>query len=81
MKDIEHPIHLSKADGDNILDNSEIDRFFSVIKTPADKKVLLSYDSDHYILSDGWLYEEVIGKQVEWLNTILPPKTTTAASS
>ena len=72
MKLIQHPIHLSKADGDNILDNSEIDRFFSVIKTPEDKKVMLSYDSDHYILSDGWLYEEVISKQVEWLETILP---------
>jgi hypothetical protein len=60
------------ADGDNVLNNGEIKHFFETVKTPADKKELAVYDSDHFILSDGWLYEEVAGKAIAWLNKTYP---------
>lgn len=59
------------AEGDNVLDNSEIKKFFEVVKTPSHLKALDGFDSDHFILSDGWLYEEVAAKQLKWLNSVL----------
>jgi hypothetical protein len=32
------------------------------------------YDSDHFILSDGWLYEEVAAGQLKWLESVLANK-------
>jgi esterase/lipase len=71
MTNIVHPVHVTLADGDNVLDNAEIKKFFEVVKTPSHLKALESYDSDHFILSDGWLYEEVAEKQLKWLNSVL----------
>ncbi len=59
------------AGGDNVLDNSEIKKFFEIVKTPSHLKALETYDSDHFILSDGWLFEEVAARQLKWLNTVL----------
>lgn len=70
FKEITHPVYITLADGDNILDNSEIKRFYDTIATPAHLKEIKGYDSDHYILSDGWLYEEVIADQIAWLNKL-----------
>lgn len=71
MKDITHPVHITLAEGDNVLEISEIKKYFETIKTPADLKAMEPYDSDHFILSDGWLYEEVASKQLKWLETVL----------
>lgn len=74
MNHISHPIHITMAEGDNVLDNSEIKKYYEVIKTPAHLKALEVYDSDHFILSDGWLYEEVAARQLKWLDSILAKK-------
>jgi hypothetical protein len=71
MEHIVHPIHVTMAGGDNVLDNSEIKKFFEIVKTPSHLKALETYDSDHFILSDGWLFEEVAARQLKWLNTVL----------
>lgn len=42
-----------------MLDNGEINKFYETVKTTADLKAIEHFDSDHFILSDGWLYEEV----------------------
>ena len=34
--------------------------FFNTIQTPQELKEKIEYDSDHYVLSDGWLYQTVI---------------------
>ena len=74
MNHITHPIHITLADGDNVLDNSEIKKYFQVAKTPEHLKALEVYDSDHFILSDGWLYEEVAARQLKWLESVLENK-------
>jgi len=71
MTKIVHPVHITMAEGDNVLDNNEIKKFFEAVKTPSHLKALEGYDSDHFILSDGWLYEEVAEKQLKWLNSVL----------
>lgn len=71
MAEISHPVHVTLAEGDNVLDNSEIRKFYETIKTPAELKGIEGYDSDHFILSDGWLYEEVIANQLKWLDKVL----------
>ena len=71
MPNIVHPVHVTLAEGDNVLDISEIKKFYETIKTPAHLKGFEGYDSDHFILSDGWLYEEVAAKQLKWLNSVL----------
>jgi len=71
MPKILHPVHITVSDGDNVLDNSEIKKFYDVVKTSSHLKAIESYDSDHFILSDGWLYEEVADKQLKWLNSVL----------
>jgi len=71
MPEISHPVYVTIAEGDNVLDNSEIRKFFEIVKTPAHLKAMDGYDSDHFILSDGWLYEEVAAKQIKWLNHVL----------
>ena len=76
MKDIKHPVHVTVADGDNILRNEDIKKFYETIATPADRKEIQHFDSDHYILSDGWLYEDVIEKQLAWLDKIYPATAT-----
>ena len=53
------------------MDNSVTSEFFEAIKTPESQKELVHYDSDHFILSDGWLYEQVIAKQVAFVDKIL----------
>jgi pimeloyl-ACP methyl ester carboxylesterase len=68
---ISHPVHIVRADGDNILNNAEINRYFETIKTPADLKEIHGYDSDHYILSDGWLKDEVIANQLKFVEKVL----------
>lgn len=78
MQEITHPCHITRADCDNILNNDEINRFYGTIKTPAHLKELIGYDSDHYILSDGWLYEEVLNKQLDWLERVLAETKTTS---
>jgi hypothetical protein len=72
IKDVKHPVHVTIADGDNILRNEDIKKYFETISTPADQKEIQHFDSDHYILSDGWLYEDVIAKQLTWLDKIFP---------
>ena len=71
MSEITHPVHITIADGDNVLDNGEIKKFYETVKTPADLKAIEHYDSDHFILSDGWLYEEVAARQIKWLEKVL----------
>ncbi|TNV72559.1 hypothetical protein FGO68_gene10162 [Halteria grandinella] len=71
FKEITHPVHVTRADGDNILNNSEINRYFETIKTPAELKEIHGWDSDHYILSDGWLYEKVLANQAAFLEKVL----------
>ena len=71
MPKILHPVHITVSDGDNVLDNAEIKKFYDVVKTSSHLKAIESYDSDHFILSDGWLYEEVADKQLKWLNSVL----------
>jgi alpha-beta hydrolase superfamily lysophospholipase len=71
MSEITHPVHITIADGDNVLDNAEIKKFYETVKTPADLKAIEHYDSDHFILSDGWLYEEVAARQIKWLEKVL----------
>jgi len=71
MSEITHPVHITIADGDNVLDNAEIKKFYETVKTPADLKAIEYYDSDHFILSDGWLYEEVAARQIKWLEKVL----------
>lgn len=41
------------------------------ISTPADKKETKSYHSDHYLLVDGWLYEEIINNEIDFLDRVL----------
>ena len=72
FKHIKHPVHVTLANGDNILRNDETFKFLEAIQTPEDHKELQRYDSDHYILSDGWIYEDVIAKQNAWLDRIFP---------
>lgn len=72
--DITHPVHVSRADGDNILNNDEINRYFATIKTPEELKEIHGYDSDHYILSDGWLKDEVIASQLAFVDKVLHHK-------
>lgn len=67
MSEVAHPVYVVMAEGDNILNNTEIKRFYDVVKTPEPLKELAVYDSDHYIMSDGWLYEEVLAKIIDWL--------------
>lgn len=74
MADVNHPVHVTMAEGDNVLDNSEIKKFIETVKTPAHLKALEGYDSDHFILSDGWLYEEVASRQLKWLERVLAEK-------
>jgi esterase/lipase len=71
IKEITHPVHITVADGDNVLDIGEIKKFFETVKTPEDLKDIEHYDSDHFILSDGWLYEEVADRQCKWLSKVL----------
>lgn len=71
INEIAHPVHITVADGDNVLDNREIKKFFETVKTPEDLKAIEHYDSDHFILSDGWLYEEVADRQCKWLSKVL----------
>jgi esterase/lipase len=67
MSEVNHPVHVIMADGDNILNNAEIKRFYEVVKTPEPLKELAVYDSDHYIMSDGWIYEGVLQRAIAWL--------------
>lgn len=69
-KTIKYPVHVSIADGDNILRNESIKEL--VGSMASQDKVVEHYDSDHYLLSDGWLYESVVSKQLAWLDKILP---------
>ena len=56
MGEIVHPVHVTLASEDTVLDNSKIRKFFENIKTDPSLKKMDEYVSDHYILSDGWLY-------------------------
>lgn len=71
FSEITHPVHITKSDGDNILNNAETERYFETIKTPAELKELHGWDSDHYILNDGWLYEKVVENQAAFLEKVL----------
>lgn len=70
MKDIKFPVHLTLAYEDQVLEIDEMRKFFDTIQTPDHLKEKCEYPGDHYILSDGWLYEEVIGKQIAWLDRV-----------
>lgn len=68
---ITHPVHVTRADQDFIVNNAEVNRYFETIKTPTELKELHGWDSDHYILSDGWLYEKVCQNQLAFLEKVL----------
>lgn len=70
-KNITVPVHLVMASEDTVLCNEAMERFMEAIGTPADKKEIKSYHSDHYILADGWKYEEAITNQIDWLDRML----------
>jgi hypothetical protein len=72
MKSIKHPVHVTVANDDQVLCCDEIRKFFDTVQTSDELKEKLEYDSDHYILSDGWLYEECISNQIKWLERVLP---------
>ena len=75
MSEVNHPVYVVMAEGDNILNNAEIKRFYEVVKTPEPLKQLAVYDSDHYIMSDGWIYEAILEKAIDWLETqVLKPQ-------
>ena len=69
--EISHPVHITTANDDNACDNVEAMKVFSTIATPDDKKVIKEYVSEHIILSDGWLIDEVLGNQIAFLDRVL----------
>eukprot|EP00347_Sterkiella_histriomuscorum_P019357 403341940 len=65
------PVHLVIASEDTVLCNEAMIQLMNTIKTSDDKKEIKSYPGDHYLLVDGWLYEDVIRNQISFLNRIL----------
>jgi hypothetical protein len=65
-------VHVSICNDDQVLDVEEMRKFFATIQTPDHLKEKIEYDSDHYILSDGWLYEECVENQLKWLEKVIP---------
>ena len=53
------------------VDNVEVRIAFAAFGTPPDRKELVEYHSEHIVLSDGWLIDEVLGKQIAFLERVL----------
>ena len=65
--EITHPVHMTLAEQDDVVDNPEAQRVFDAFTTPKDKKELKSFDAFHCLLSDDGHLEEVVGNQIKWL--------------
>jgi hypothetical protein len=49
-----------------------MNKFYDTIQTPIHLKEKAEFEADHYFLCDGLMYEDIIAKQVNWLERILP---------
>ena len=47
-----------------------VKEWFNKIATPRDLKELKLYDTEHYVMSDGLIYEQVIADQIEFLDKL-----------
>ena len=64
------PVYIVQAWHDKLVSNARIEEFYTKIGTPSDKKDIKMYDTEHYVMSDGWIYEQVIADQVAFLNKL-----------
>ncbi|CDW76358.1 UNKNOWN [Stylonychia lemnae] len=70
-KNITVPVQLVMAKGDSVLINDDMVQMMESLSTPEDKKEIKVYEGDHYIMVDGWLYEEIITNQINFLDRVL----------
>ena len=70
--EISVPVFLIEAEKDSRVDNSAIDTFLSVIKTPDEFKVKKTYPHEHVFLYNGVWFVEVLTDVLEWLDKIVP---------
>ena len=59
------------ADDDEFMDMDQLKQFFSDIGTPEHLKEIQGYNTDHSILNDGSIIDELVAKQIFWLGKIL----------
>ena len=69
--EITHPIHINIASQDDTVDNEEAKRVYAAVSTPSEKKQIVSYDSHHRILGDGWVIKELVESQLNWLDQMV----------
>jgi esterase/lipase len=65
------PVHMSVGEHENVVSPIYIKEFYENLKTPSNLKELKTYDTDHYILSDGLVVDDVICNQIKWLDSII----------
>lgn len=69
-KEYSVPFHASSANKDDRVSKTRLQEFFDKISTSEDKKQICHYDSDHFLFFDGLLFEEFIGNQIKWVNSL-----------
>ena len=65
------PVMIAQGKHDKIVSVARVEEFFNKIKSSDDVKEMKLYDTEHYIMSDGLVYEDVISDQIAWLNKVL----------
>jgi alpha-beta hydrolase superfamily lysophospholipase len=70
---IKVPVMMAVAGEDSVLNNEVMVKLVKEqISTPEDLRELKVYEGqDHYLLVDGWKYEEVIQDEISFLNRVL----------
>lgn len=71
-QNIKVPIMMVIAGEDTVLDNGVMKKLIDEqVSTPEHLKEMRVYEGqDHYLLADGWKYEEVINDEINFLNRV-----------
>lgn len=60
------PVHVSVGKNDKLTTPSSIKKFTDRM-TACPNKMILRYEGEHHLVVDGWVIEEILKQQVEWL--------------
>jgi esterase/lipase len=66
---INKPFHISYGRNDKVISLERIKDFYEKIETEKEKKEMVEHEAEHYLLSDGWVKDGVVEKQILWLNS------------
>ena len=67
---VSHPVHISIALQETSVDNEAVKKCYE--QMPSKEKQLHEYDCSHVMLHDGWVKDEVIQKQLDYVDKFIP---------